>query len=235
MTAKGNPKNKTKRTPVNRRERLKKDMRWGKLVDLILNFMSIIITLYAVALAMVREIAWPFIVIAAVVCPLWVILAKKLFWQDKQVMAWIIRGAIVLGGYVLLSVSVSYCRYNRCIPVVAEENFRTQFEEQTKDKKWEYVGLNEMSQNIKGDFTELTAVISYKDDKGAENTIEETLYFDRLNGRYYKSEANLKAYREELKKLGVTSKGVTEGAVSGTPVSGGAVSGTAMTGGAVSD
>ena len=205
-----------KHGPVNKRERLKKDMRWSKLVDLILNFMSIIITLYAVALAMVREIAWPFIVIAAVVCPLWVILAKRLFWQDKQVLAWVVRGAIVLGGYVLLSVSVRYCRYNRCIPVVAEENFRNYFTEQNEEKKLEYVRMDGLSQNIMGDFTELTAVIVYKDSSSTENTTEMKLYFDRLNGRYYESEEKLKAYREQIRQLGVKSDGVTGSSVTGS-------------------
>lgn len=193
---------------IDRRELLKKNMRWSRLVELIINFMSIIIMVMAAAFAVAREISWPFVIIVALECPLWVILAKKFFWEDKPFIAWGVRGALLIIGYVLLSVSVQKCVYNRCHMSVTRQNIQKEFEDKIKDDSMEYQDMGEVSKEIRGDYTELTAVVSYKNlsDSSTGNQ-EVTLIFDRLNGRYYESVEDMESYRQQIKDMGLNVGG----------------------------
>ncbi len=196
-------KKKSENGKTDRRELLKKNMRWSRLVELLINFLSILVMVMAGAFAIAREISWPFILIAAVECPLWVIAAKKLFWEDKPVLGWIVRGALLVGGYVLLSVSTRFCVYNRCHPSVTQETFQKQFEEE-KESGTEFQSLGEIESTIKGDYTELKTVAFYKNTgDGSAGERELTLYFDRRNGRYYGSVEDMEKYRQQVRDMGI--------------------------------
>ncbi len=192
---------------ADRRVKLKKNMRWSKLVDLLINFLSILIMLYAGAFAIAKEISWPFILIVAIECPFWIILARKLFWEDKPIVGWIVRGVVLIAGYVFLSISVQHCVYNRCFPSVAKDNFQSNFTENVKTDTMEYQDMGEIATEIKGDYTELKAVISYKNtEDGSTGTEEMTMYFDRLNGKYYESLDELEEYRQQVKDMNLNLK-----------------------------
>ncbi len=178
-----------------------KNLRWSKLVDLIVNFFSVIVMLYAVALAIAREVSWPFIVIAAVVCPLWIIAARKLFWQEKPIVSWCVRGVILIGCYVFLGVCIRHFPYNRCHPVVARDNFQKNFENNIRTDEMEYQGMEEISKKIVGDYMELTTIISYQMPDGTIQTREMTMYFDRLNGKYYGTKEEMDEYRKKIREL----------------------------------
>lgn len=183
---------------------MKDKKRWGKLVETFINFFSIVVMLFAFAFAVAREVSWPFIIIVALECPLWVILAKKFFWEDKPWVSWIVRGVILIGGYLALSICVSKLPYNRCYHSVAKQYFQENFESNFKKDGMSYVDTGDISTQVIGDYSKLTAVVSYTED-GTQKDQTMTIYFDRFDGKYYKDFDDLKTYRVGYRKQYKTS------------------------------
>lgn len=172
----------------------------GKIGTILADFIGIIVMLMALAFAFARENPVIFVALAALVCPLWYKVVQKSWLKEKPVVSAIIRAVIIIGGYLLLTQAIRWNPYNRCHDSVARERFQQQFEEINKDKGYQFGEVGDIAQKEMWDYLKLTAPVSYKDPSGTAGSQDMTLYFDRVDGKFYKDFEEMKEYRKEYRE-----------------------------------
>lgn len=172
----------------------------GKIGTILADFIGIIVMLMALAFAFARENPVLFVILAAVVCPLWYKVVQKYWLRERPVVSALIRAVILIAGYLLLTKAISWFPYNRCYDSVAKENFQKSFEEINKDAGYTFDEVGDITKKEMWDYMKLTAVVSYKDKDGQTGSQDMLLYFDRLDGKYYKDFDALKEYRQAYRK-----------------------------------
>lgn len=172
----------------------------GKIGTILADFVGIIVMLMAVAFAFARENPVIFVVLAALVCPLWYKVVQKAWLKEKPVVSAIIRAVIIIGGYLLLTQAIKWNPYNRCHDSVAREKFQQHFEEMNSEKGYQFGEVGDIAQKEMWDYLKLTAPVSYKDKSGTTASQDMTIYFDRVDGKFYKDFEAMKEYRKEYRE-----------------------------------
>lgn len=172
----------------------------GKIGTILADFVGIIVMLMALAFAFARENPVIFVVLAAVVCPLWYKVIQKYWFREKPVVSALVRAVILIGGYLLLTQAIKWNPYNRCHESVARDSFERRFEEINQDQGYTVGEVGDIEQKEMWDYMKLTAPVSYKDKEGKQESQEIVLYFDRLDGKFYKDFESLRKYRKEYRE-----------------------------------
>ena len=176
----------------------------GKIGTILADFVGIIVMLMALAFAFARENPVVFVVLAALVCPLWYKVVQKYWFREKPMVSALVRFVILVGGYILLTQAIKWNPYNRCHESVAKEKFQQHFEEVNADNGYTFGEVGTIAQKEMWDYLKLTAPVSYTDKSGEKGSQEIILYFDRVDGKFYENFEKMKeyrkAYRAEYKK-----------------------------------
>jgi hypothetical protein len=172
----------------------------GKIGTILADFIGIIVMLMAVAFAFARENPAIFVVLAAFVCPLWYKVVQKSWLKEKPIVSVLIRAVIIIGGYFLLTQAIKWNPYNRCHESVAREKYQQHFEKTYADKGYKFGEVGEIAKKEMWDYLKLTAPVSYKDESGKDTTQDITLYFDRVDGKFYKDFAGMQEYRKSYRE-----------------------------------
>lgn len=168
-----------------------------KLMSGLIGIFSTVIMLFAIMFAMVRENIWPFLVVAALTCPLWHWLLRKYILKDKLLVLWSIRGGAILVGCVLLSLSNRWFPYYKCMDLMIQDRMSTQYENTIKTDTTEFIDVTGIQKELVADYYKIQAVINYQDKKAGEKKSQNmTLYFDRFSGQYFANFDNMRKYRE---------------------------------------
>ncbi len=168
-----------------------------KIMSGLVGIFSAVVMFFAIMFAMVRETMWPFLVVAALTCPLWHWLLRKFILKERLVLLWLIRGGAVLAGCVLLSFANRYFPFYTCMDVMIEDRMKTQYEETIKTDHTELVDVTGIQKELVADYYKVKASVNYKDVQSGEEKSEEiTLYFDRYNGQYFANFDNMRKYRQ---------------------------------------
>lgn len=168
-----------------------------KIMSGLVGIFSAVVMFFAIMFAMVRETMWPFLVVAALTCPLWHWLLRKFILKEKLLLLWLIRGGAVLAGCVLLSFANRYFPFYTCMDVMIEDRMKTQYEETIKTDHTELVDVTGIQKELVADYYKVQASVNYKDVQSGEKKSEEiTLYFDRYNGQYFANFDNMRKYRQ---------------------------------------
>lgn len=167
-----------------------------KIMSGLVGVFSAVVMIFAIMFAIVRENMWPFLIVAALVCPLWHWLLRKFILKEKMLLLWLIRGGAVLGGCLLFAFSARYFPYYTCMDVMIEDCMKTQYEETVKTDTTELVDVTGIQKELFGDYYKVKATVNYRDKKSGENLSEEiALYFDRYKGQYFANFENMRKYR----------------------------------------
>lgn len=176
----------------------------GKIGTILADFIGIIVMLMALAFAFARENPIIFVVLATLVCPLWYKVVQKYWFKEKPAVSALVRFVILVGGYILLTQAIKWNPYNRCHESVAKEKFQQHFQDVNADNGYTFGEVGAIAEKEMWDYLKLTAPITYTDKSGEKKSQEITLYFDRVDGKFYENFDKLreyrKAYREEYKK-----------------------------------
>lgn len=172
----------------------------GKIGTILADFIGIIVMLMAVAFAFARENPVIFVVLAAIVCPLWYKVVQKSWLKEKPIVSVVLRAVILIGGYFLLTQAIKWNPYNRCHDSVAREKFQQHFEQTYSDKGYKFGEVGAITQKEMWDYLKLTAPVSYKDQSGKDASQDITLYFDRVDGKFYKDFEAMRKYRKDYRK-----------------------------------
>lgn len=183
----------------------KRMMLLGKIGTILADFIGIVVMLMALAFAFARENPLLFVVVATVVCPLWYKVVKKHWLSERPVVSALVRGVILIGGYLLLTMAIRWNPYNRCYNSVAKETFQQRFDELNKEEGYTFEEVGDINKKEMWDYLKLTASVSYRDTEGVSGKQEIVLYFDRLDGRYYEDFAAMREYRVEYRKKYATN------------------------------
>lgn len=171
----------------------------GYIIDKIMNALvgtfSLVIMIFAVMYAMVRENMWPFIIVAGLTCPLWHWLMRKFILKDNRKVYWIIRSAAILLGCIIISYGIRNNPYYNCLDMMIKDRISTQYEETIKNENTEYVDATVLSKELMGDYYKVQGNANYKEN-GEEKSKNITLYFDRMNGQYFANFDNMRKYRQ---------------------------------------
>lgn len=166
-----------------------------KIMSILVGTFSLVVMIFAVMYAMVRENMWPFIIVAGLTCPLWHWLLRKFILKDNPKVYWIIRGSAVFLGCVIISYGISHYPYYNCLDMMVKDRISTQYEETIKNDNTEYVDATVLQKEQHGDYYKVQGNANYKENGEAKSqTI--TLYFDRMNGQYFANFDNMRKYRQ---------------------------------------
>lgn len=176
----------------------------GKIGTILADFIGIIVMLMALAFAFARENPIIFVALAALVCPLWYKVVQKYWLREKPVVSALVRFTIIVGGYILLTQAIKWNPYNRCHTSVAREKFQQHFQDIHAESGYTFGEVGNIAEKEMWDYLKLTAPVSYQDKSGEKGSQEITLYFDRVDGKFYadfeKMREYRKSYRQEYKK-----------------------------------
>lgn len=163
---------------------------------------SSVVMLFAIMFAMVRESMWPFLLVAALTCPLWHWALRKYVLKEQLLKLWIIRGSAVIIGCIFLVFANARFPFYSCRDIMIVDRMNTLYETEIKKDTTELIDVTGIQKSLQGDFYKIDATIHYKDTKtGEKMSVDRELYFDRYNGQYFASLENLKKYRVEKKKM----------------------------------
>lgn len=168
-----------------------------KIMSGLVGIFSTVVMLFAIMFAIVRETRWPFLIVAALTCPLWHWLLRKYILKDKLLPLWLIRGGAILAGCIFFVYASAWFPFYSCMDVMIEDRMKTQYEEIIKTETTEFVDVTGIEKELVADYYKIKASVNYKDTKTGEKKSEEVgLYFDRYKGQYFANFENMRKYRQ---------------------------------------